>query len=306
VDLAPEHGHDLEPVPIPAAEPNLPEGDLGTPPRCVPVETLTERPAMREPPLLSLRLPSEIALPSSVADADSSMTDDGQRPGETIGEIRGRVTDADTGEPVEGAAVHLDLPDGDPLVVITGSGGRFLLAVPPLPRFVALSAVAQGYIPATASVPAWRLRRGSVEQDFELERETVDVIVIEPVPQVYHLGNDRWEGRINSQFQKRAQGRALQAFIELPRKRLHPPIQRTSVWMLAKGVQCPHRVYVNGKLLRDRLRESPADGSFGEFGARFDPELLIEGTNVLEIHGVRCQGDVDDFELVNIQLRLSR
>ena len=59
-------------------------------------------------------------------------------------------------------------------------------------------------------------------------------------------------------------------------------------------------------MLPQRLDSSPEDGSFGEFTAEFDPALLHEGINTLEIQGVRCRGDVDDFEFVNIQLRLAR
>ena len=76
------------------------------------------------------------------------------------------------------------------------------------------------------------------------------------------------------------------------------------MYLLAKGVQCPHQVYVNGYRLRRRLDEAPADGSFGELTTRFHPAILVEGVNTIRIHAVACQGDVDDFEFVNVQIRL--
>ena len=253
---------------------------------------------------LQLELPTETE-PPAARQARTGLRDAARgRP--PAGTIRGRVTDVLSGDPLPGAVVRLDLPDIEPLVATSDEDGLFALPVPRLPDHVALTASREGYIPTSVNVPAWRLRGSGLTQDFELEPETDAIVAIEAVPEVHHLGNDRWAGRINSQFQKRAEGRILQAYIELSAEQVGPHVSAASVALLAKGVQCPHRIYVNGELLDQRLDESPADGSFGEFSASFDPELLIEGINVLEIHAVRCRGDLDDFEFVNVQLRLSR
>jgi hypothetical protein len=228
------------------------------------------------------------------------------RPVETVGTIRGRVTDALTDAPLVGAEVRLDLPDAGPLVSTSDSGGFYKLDVPRVPNFVALSASREGYVPAAANVAAARLRSHELTQDFRLEPLADDVIAVEAVPQVHHLGNDRWEGRINSQFQKTAEGRVFTAYFELSASQLLPNMESAEVLLLVKGVQCPHRMYINGHLLDRRLSESPGDGSFGEFSAPFDPALLIEGVNTFEIRGVSCLGDLDDFEFVNVRLRLSR
>jgi hypothetical protein len=222
------------------------------------------------------------------------------------GMIRGRVTDASSHKPLADAVVRIDLPDDEPLAATTGPDGYFALPVPRLPDFVALSAARDGYVPAAVNVPAWRLRGSGLTQDFALEPLTEDIVAIESEPEVHHLGNDRWEGRINSQFQKRAEGRRLRAYFELSAEQVPPRITAASVSLLAKGVQCPHRLYINGHLLDQRMDESPEDGSFGEFSVSFDPDLLTEGENTFEIRGVSCRGDIDDFEFVNIQLRLSR
>lgn len=126
------------------------------------------------------------------------------------------------------------------------------------------------------------------------------------MPQVHHLGNDRWTGRVNNKFQKTAEGRNYAAEFEFTRGQLPSEISTVLVWLLAKGVQCPHRLYINGQLLDRYLDESPQDGSFGAFSATFDPALLVEGTNTTEIRGASCRGDIDDFEFVNVQIRLSR
>jgi hypothetical protein len=74
--------------------------------------------------------------------------------------------------------------------------------------------------------------------------------------------------------------------------------------LLAKGVQMEHPMYINGDRLGERLDNSPRDGSFGEFQARFDADLLQPGTNTFEIRARSRGDDVDDFEFVNVQIRL--
>ena len=131
-------------------------------------------------------------------------------------------------------------------------------------------------------------------------------MALEAEPTVHHLGNDRWEGTINSQFQKTAEGRRFTSEFELSASQLPPHYSRAAVTLLAKGVQCPHQIYINGFRLRQRLDSSPADGSFGEFSARFPPEILSEGINLIQIRAVSCMGDLDDFEFVNVRIQLSR
>jgi hypothetical protein len=270
----------------------------GTPPA---PSRVTESPASLA---LELGLPTETEPPAARQARTGSRDASRGRP--PAGTIRGRVTDIFSGDPLPGAVVRLDLPDVEPLKATSDEEGLFALPVPRLPDHVALTASRDGYVPTSVNVPAWRLRGSGLTQDFELEPETDAVVAIEAVPEVHHLGNNRWEGRINSQFQKRAEGRILRAYLGLSAEQVAPHVSAASVALLAKGVQCPHRIYVNDHLLDQRLDESPADGSFGEFSASFDPELLIEGINVLEIRAVHCRGDLDDFEFVNIQLRLSR
>ena len=75
--------------------------------------------------------------------------------------------------------------------------------------------------------------------------------------------------------------------------------------MLVKGVQLESRIRINGRLLDRRLDDSPSDGSFGRFTALFDPALLHADKNTIEIIADRLGSDVDDFEFVNLQIRLS-
>ncbi|UCF33541.1 MAG: PD40 domain-containing protein [Phycisphaerales bacterium] len=221
-----------------------------------------------------------------------------------IGTMRGRVTDATTGLPLPEATVRLTMPGQASVLAKSGETGWYELSVPEVPEFFALSASLDGYLPETANIETARLRGRTIVRNFRLRPDDETVIALEPDPEVHHLGNDRFEGVINSQFQKRSEGIRAVAVFPLSLEQVASPFTRAELRLLAKGVQCPHRIFINDELLSKRLNRSPEDGSFGEFVASFDASILQQGENVLEIHCVSCRGDVDDFEFVNVQIHL--
>jgi len=256
-----------------------------------PAMTIGDR---RDPLALHLELPEETEPPPAF-----------EVTGLATASLQGRVFDADTRAPLAGATIRLDLPNIEPLTATTDDQGRYALAVPPVPDHFALSASLDDYIPSSIDVPSSELNDGVLVRDFALAPVRDDIVAVEIEPEVHHLGNDRWNGVINSQFQKDSEGRRFNATFELTADQISPPPRRPAVKLLAKGVQCPHQIFINGWRLRQRLDRSPRDGGFGEFTARFDPDMLVEGVNTIEIRGVSCRGDIDDFEFVNIRIELA-
>jgi hypothetical protein len=218
------------------------------------------------------------------------------------GIVSGMVRDAASGVPLPDATVRLDR-DGDDLVATSGADGRYSLAVSDVPDYFALSASCGGYLPDSANVSGRALRDGPVHVDFELAARNHDLVIVEELPDVHHLGNDRFDGRINSQFQKPSEGLTYVAEFELTASQAR--VSQLRLTLMAKGVQCPHEIRLNGAVAAS-LDRSPTDGSFGEFAADLEPDRLREGLNRLEIHSARCSGDIDDFEFVNVQLHLRR
>lgn len=148
------------------------------------------------------------------------------------------------------------------------------------------------------------IRHGPMNLDFELEPSNTDIIVTEAIPEVHHLGDNRFDGNINSQFQKESEGSSYAAQFELNEKQVKPYIRRARVHLLAKGVQRRHKIYINGHVLKKRLNRAPRDGSFGEFEAPLEASLLRAGTNTIEIVAAPSDHDIDDFEFVNVQIHL--
>lgn len=222
------------------------------------------------------------------------------RADDSSGGLRGRVTSAATGAPLAGALVRADLADGIPVAAYTGPDGRYELFFPEMPAHFALTASHPEALPKTENVASAALRAGDMVLDFALEPRARDRIVLEPVPDVHHLGNDLFEGRINSQFQKPSEGRRFEVTFEIPGD---AALRRARLTMMTRGVQCAHPIRINGTEVA-RLGNSPANGSFGRFAAAFDAAVLHVGVNTLELRSTTCAGDLDDFEFVNVQIQL--
>lgn len=219
--------------------------------------------------------------------------------------IQGRVVSIHTGEPIADAEVRLDVDATEPVTVRADARGRYSLAVPDeLPDYFALSAMAEGYMPGSANVPARRLTSNGARVNFRLRPVTSESIAIEAVPDVHHLGDDRFAGQINSQFQKRSEGRRFSATFMVSAAQLDESADMVELRLLAKGVQTRHRLLINGQSLPERLDIAPDDGSFGEFATRFPRQLISAGENTFEIHAGSIGKDVDDFEFVNVQIHL--
>src|SRR5262249_30607377 len=139
-----------------------------------------------------------------------------------------------------------------------------------------------GYTPQSLNVPTARLPTGGLVRNFELTPATQRVVTVEAIPDVHHLGNDRFDGEINSQFQKHSEGDSFEAPFELSASQL-AGVESAELVLMAKGVQCPHKIRINGELLARRMRRSPADGSFGEMTLPFDASVLHEGSNTIQI-----------------------
>lgn len=251
--------------------------------------------AIRVPPgKRDLNIPTEVEIPWQE-----------RLPPGAIGLIRGRVTEAASERALPDATIRLVLPDDDTVVGLSDETGRYELAVPPVPKFFAVSAWHEGYVPESVNVPRSRLKRGPVTLYFKLEPQAEHLIALEAEPDVHHLGNDRFEGRINSQFQKRSEGRIYRASFMISDSQLEAGYEQAEVRLMAKGVQRPHAIRINGMLLPRRLNQSPRDGGFGIFSSAFDPAWLKSGRNTFKIHAKSCRGDLDDFEFVNVRIILA-
>ncbi|MFO0839970.1 MAG: hypothetical protein U1D55_15785 [Phycisphaerae bacterium] len=222
------------------------------------------------------------------------------------GVLRGRVVDARSKEPIGGATVRLDRLDGPDVAATSDIDGRYELPISDVPDFFAVTAVARGYLPRSENVSAATLRRHDATLDFGLSKRSANVIAVEAQPEVHHLGNDRFEGRINSQFQKRSEGRVYLAEFTVLATHQLDQARGAELSLLVKGAQCPQEVRINGEPIDIRLDQAPPDGSFGRVRGRFPSQLLVEGVNRIEIETTECHGDLDDFEFVNVQVRLIR
>ena len=259
-------------------------------------------------PNLDLRVP---AGPSNAEEAIVATRDprpDRPRDGasdEPIGTVFGRVTDAESGAPLPGSLIRLDVLDAAAITAIADDHGEYALVVPSVPDDFALSASMPEYAPSASNVRSAAVEKGRLEVNFALRKLSEEVVVTEAAPELHHLGDDVFDGDINSQFQKSSEGNGFETRFDLSDRQIAPFVQRAEVRMLVKGVQRRHGMVINGTLLAKRLSKAPRDGGFGEFAAAIDPALLRAGENTFRLLCAPPVGsDFDDFEFVNVQIHL--
>ncbi len=216
--------------------------------------------------------------------------------------LSGVVIDGATGRGLAGALVRIDLSEGQGAEATTDPEGGFFVAPESAPEHVAVSASKPGYQPAAVNVSRLELERGA-EVVLLLLPNSSSVIALEEEPDVHHLGNDEFTGRVNSQFQKKSEGTAYRVTFRVDASQVAPAMAHAEVRLLARGAQIPNQVRINGRLVPRRLDNSPGDGSFGEFTAAFPIEWLGVGENVFEIRSVKqARTDFDDFEFINVRI----
>lgn len=233
-------------------------------------------------------------LPTFIQDASTS----------TRSSIQGHVLDAVTGMPLPGAVLRLDLSEGRDVTVASDETGRYVMLIPEVPDFVAITASRIGYIPEAINVSVDEVKYRTMHKDFRLTPVQSNVVAIEEDPMVHHLGNDEFTGRINSQFQKNSEGTEYHAVFTLSELQMPLANGISEIRMLVRGAQADNEIRINGNVILERMHRSPRDGSYGEFSATFPAAWLTEGKNDLEIRSVFGNVDLDDFEFVNIRIHL--
>src|SRR5262249_47953618 len=148
---------------------------------------------------LNFGIPTETAPP---APPPTPPTVAGPILSQPIGRILGTVTDSATGATLAGATVRLDVGGQSSIEAKTDESGRYAMAVPEIPEHFAMAASITGHLPKTRTAQRRSLRGRTMRLNFALDPERENVIALEDAPVIHHLGNDRYEGSVNSQFQQ--------------------------------------------------------------------------------------------------------
>jgi hypothetical protein len=186
---------------------------------------------------------------------------------------------------------------------VTDGTGNFSLTFDRtgIPSTVAFTVTKTGYIPL-ASPLTLNSSNASNVGTLTMDVQGIDVVAVEVVPDLHHLGDDFFGGSVNSQFQRSAEG------ISFSRTFTVTSTQKTgtsaTITLLAKGLQENNPLRVNGTLV-GYLNSSPDDGSFGPVTFNNVPiSFFREGANTLTI--ASSEGlDYDDFEFTNVVIRFN-
>lgn len=215
--------------------------------------------------------------------------------------VSGRIRNVN-GSPISDVKVAVqyirDSTDGISSVM-TDSEGKFDLDLSSndLPDHFLVILSKAGYVPLTISVDK------NTSDSFNLEEVlteiTEDIYVVEIDPALHHLGDDSFDGVINSQFQVSAEGISYSRSFSL--SSLQAASISANLTLTAKGLQNSNKLYINGVQI-GLLNRSPSNGSFREEFFEVPKNLLGLSNTIEIIANLSSSTDYDDFEFTNIVL----
>jgi hypothetical protein len=138
------------------------------------------------------------------------------------------------------------------------------------------------------------------EVNARLEPATTRFLVIGGADTLLHLGDDAFQGSINSQFQKSTDGIMFEdTFTLTPEQR---DAENVELRLLAKGLQEPNPISVNGQEI-GVLNQSDTTGQFSELTFTV-PTSVLTANNTLQISSFYdvSGDDYDDFEFARLVL----
>lgn len=259
-----------------------------------------------------------IAITASVASCGGGGGTGSEAIPTTTARLDCQVADKSSGDAVAGATVNYQAGTSE-YTTQTDTDGNCRLDLPAAEvagvKYPAASVTKPGYEPQTILCAS--LQGGSVcSQDVQLIPLAANVSIPVGGDMVMHLGDDLFEGSVNSQFQKASDGVELVFPIADWAEQLKAVgITKATVYLDAKGWQsgiCNNLVALSGDAGTLTLPGgvSPAEGYWA--GGRQVPfefaVAQVGSVNAeLRITSGRCNGtsDLDDFEINRIRVEFS-
>jgi hypothetical protein len=206
--------------------------------------------------------------------------------------------------PVTGATVTLTA-SGKSYTGTTDNSGKYAITFNKsgLPTSMAYLITKEGYAPMAAALNLGS--NGTIAMpDLEMEPLGPGLVQFDVIPSLHHLGNGKFSGSVNSQFQMDVEGTVYAKEFTLSAQQA--TASEASITMLIKGIDanCKDTLDINGTRI-GYLPSSPSSGSFGSARLAIPVSALKAGVNRMTITATYCTSDIDDFEFTNGILRLS-
>jgi len=227
------------------------------------------------------------------------------------------VADSTSGNAVANATVNFQAGASE-YKTQTGSDGSCELNLPAAEvagvTFPAASVIKDGYEPQTILCPT--LQGGqSCTRDVLLIPLAANVSIPVGGDIVMHLGDDKFDGVVNSQFQKKTDGAQLSFAIADWAAKVQAGYSKATVYLDAKGWQtdrCMNLIGLSGDIGTVSLPggNSPSDGYWGG-GKQVPFEFSVAQVGALRaevrVSAGACNGttDLDDFEINRIRVYFS-
>jgi hypothetical protein len=227
------------------------------------------------------------------------------------------VSEQGSGTAVAGATVNYQA-GGTEFTTTTNADGRCMLNLPTTAvagvEYPAASVEKPGYEPQTVLCREFQ-GGDTCSNDVQLVPLAENVSIPVGGGIVMHLGDDLFEGAVNSQFQKKTDGAELAFVIDDWAAKVKAGYTKATVYLDAKGwqtSQCANLVAISGDAGTVSLPggNSPADGYWaGGKQAPFEFTVAQIGAQSAQVRVIAgaCSGttDLDDFEINRLRVYFS-
>ncbi len=226
--------------------------------------------------------------------------------GAAIG-ISGKVTNNSTGAALGGAKLLIESTNGT-FIAFSSANGTYTLSVPVSLRDQTASVIMQassaGFVPR--AVPVNFSSSLTATANVALTPIGSDTILVGT--DLHHLGDSLFSTALNAGLQLlKAEGTSLSRAFTVDVSQLPPQFTKATLTYAVNGAECSDPVVLNGKQIVSLNNTAAGAQTFSKL---FDIALLKYGTNILSVSSSpSCAPGttgVDDFEISNISIRLSK
>jgi len=216
--------------------------------------------------------------------------------------ISGTITSTD-GDALTGATASVEI-ENKKHTGTSGSDGKYQIVIPKkvqLPDSVFVMAAKKDFNTASKTISKKKFDKA----DFTLSAASKYLVQIDQG--LHHLGNGKFGGSINSQFQhSSAEGTRFKKSFELDEEQLPPYVVGAKLLLSVKGAEENNPVIINGENI-GVVNSSNGDGSASVTALEFDICTLKADSNAFAIASAdsNANSDIDDFEFTNVQLVLT-
>ena len=188
-------------------------------------------------------------------------------------------------------------------IVTTDSNGSYAIDIASSAKYIILNVQAEGYENSVIQIEKDTVERyGFTQKNIILLKAGASIVKFNDGDILYHLGDDKYRGNVNSQLYLPTIGLSKELTFNITQEQLDN-YTHARLKFYVRGAQIRNYLYINNTQL-GYISSSPYNGSFGRYYWNININLLHLGINHFKItSNLGWPNDHDDFEFTNVMIK---